>query len=79
MFGKFSYGTYVIVVFNSNIVVFLNMGNLFLIGSVIFSMVLSNLSIFPCGVTVFCIPLSRSLIFFFAHAHTSATRPALIV
>ena len=32
VFGKFSCGTYVIVVFNSNIVVRLNMRNLFLIG-----------------------------------------------
>ena len=35
VFGKFSCGTYVIVVFNSNIVVFPDMGNLFLIGSAI--------------------------------------------
>ena len=33
VFGKFSCGTYVIVVFNSNIVVCLTMRNLFLIGS----------------------------------------------
>ena len=37
---------------------FLNMGKLFLIGLEIFSMVLSNLSIFHCGVTVFGIPLA---------------------
>ena len=36
----------------------LNMGKLFLIGLEIFSMVLSNLSIFHCGVTVFGIPLA---------------------
>ena len=35
MFGKFSCGTYVIVVFNSDIVVFSDMGNLFFVGSVI--------------------------------------------
>ena len=56
LFGKFSSGTYVIVVLNSNIVVFPDMRNPFLISSVILSMVLSNLSIFLCGVTVFCIP-----------------------
>ena len=58
VFGKFSCGTYVIVVFNSNIVVFPDVRNLFLIGSAIFSMVLSNSSIFLCGVTVFRIPLA---------------------
>ena len=47
VFGEFSCGTYVIVVFNSNIVVFADMRNLFLIGSAIFSMVWSNSSIFP--------------------------------
>ena len=79
VFGKFSCGTYVIVVFNSSIVVFPNMRNLLLIGSASFSMVLSNSSIFLCGVTVFHYTSSRSLILFFAHAYTSATRPALIV
>ena len=49
VFGKFSCGTYVIVVFP-------DMRNLFLIGSAIFSMVLSSSSIFLCGVTVFHIP-----------------------
>ena len=58
VFGKFSCGTYVIVVFNSNIVVFPDVRNLFLIGSAIFSMVLSNSSIFLCGVTVFRLPLA---------------------
>ena len=58
VFGKFSCGAYVIVVLNSNTVVFLNMRNLFLIGSAIFSMVLSNSSIFLCGVTMFRIPLA---------------------
>ena len=58
VFGKFSCGTYVIVVFNSNIVVFLKMWNLFLIGSAIFSIVLSTSSIFLWGVTVFYIPLA---------------------
>ena len=57
VFGKFSCGTYVIVLFNSDVVVFPNMRNL-LIGSAIFSMVLSNSSIFLCGVTVFRIPLA---------------------
>ena len=76
VFCKFSCGAYVIVVLNSNIVVFLNMRNLFLIGSAIFSMVLSNSSIFLYGVPY---TPSRSLILFFAHAYTSATRPALIV
>ena len=52
------YFYYVFVVFNSNIVVFPDMRNLFLISSEIFSMVLSNLSIFLCGVTVFGIPLA---------------------
>ena len=58
VFGKFSCGAYVIVVLNSNIMVFLNMRNFFLIGSAIFSMVLSNSSIFLCGVTMFRIPLA---------------------
>ena len=58
VFGKFSCGTYVIVVFNSNIVVFPNMRNLFLIGLAIFSMALSFSSIFLGGVTVFRIPLA---------------------
>ena len=58
VFGKFSCGAYVIVVFNSNIVVFLNMRNLFLIDSAIFSMGMSNSSIFLCGVTMFLIPLA---------------------
>ena len=49
--GKFSCGTYVIVVFP-------DMRNLFLSGSAIFSMVLSSSSIFLCGVTVFHIPLA---------------------
>ena len=53
MFLKFSCGTYVIVVLNSDIVVFLNMRNFFVIGSAIFSMVVSNFSIFLRGVTVF--------------------------
>ena len=56
--GKFSYGTYVIVIFNSAIVVFPNKRNLFLIGSVIFSMVLLNSSIFLRRVTVFRILLA---------------------
>ena len=50
----------------------------FVIGSAIFSMVVSNFSIFHCSVTVFGIPLA-ALQLFFAHAYTSATRPALIV
>ena len=58
VFGKFSCGTYVIVVFNSNIVIFPHMRNPYLIGSAIFSMVLSNSSIFLCGVTVFRMPLA---------------------
>ena len=58
VFGKFSRGTYVIVVFNSTIVVFPDMRDPFLIGSAIFSMVLWNSSIFLCGVTVFRIPLA---------------------
>ena len=58
VFGKFSCGTYVIVVFNSSIVVFPNLQNLFLIGSAIFSMVLSNSLIFLCGVPVFRIPVA---------------------
>ena len=64
VFGKFSCGTYVIVVFNSDIVVFPNLRNLFLIGSAIFSMVLSNQSIFLCGVTVFRIPLAAFSFYF---------------
>ena len=51
VFGKFSCGTYVIVVFP-------DMRNLFLSGLAIFSMVLSSSSIFLCGVTVFHIPLA---------------------
>ena len=50
----------------------------FVIGSAIFSMVVSNFSIFHCSVTVFGIPLA-ALQLFFAHAYTSATRPAFIV
>ena len=42
VFGKFSCGAYVTVLLNSDIVVFPDMQNLFLIGSTIFSMVLSN-------------------------------------
>ena len=76
VFGKFSCGTYVIGVFNFNIVVFQTCEIFFLIGSAIFSMVLSNSSIFLYGVPY---TPSRSLILFFAHAYTSATRPALIV
>ena len=57
VFGKFSCGTSVIVVLNSDIVVFLNMGNFFN-GLAIFSMVVSNFSIFLCSVTVFRIPLT---------------------
>ena len=53
VFRKFSCGTYVIVALNSDIVVFLNMRNFFVIGSAIFSMVVSNFSIFLRGVTVF--------------------------
>ena len=79
MFGKFSCGTSVIVVLNSNIVVFPNMRNFLFIGSAIFSMVVSNFSISLCSVTVFRIPLAALQWFFFAHAYTSATRPALIV
>ena len=69
VFGKFSRGTYLIVVFNSNIVVFPDKRNLFLISSAIFSIVLSNSSIFLCGVTVFRIPLSR-----FFHRRKTWTR-----
>ena len=58
VFGKFSCSTYVIVVFNSTIVVFPNMQNPFLISSAIFSMVLSNSLIFLCGVPVLRIPLA---------------------
>ena len=79
MFRKFSGRTYVIVVLNSDIVVFLNMRNFFfVIGSAIFSMVVSNFSIFLRGVTVFGKSLA-ALQSFFAHAYTSATRPVLIV
>ena len=50
----------------------------FVIGSAIFSMVVSNCSIFHCSVTVFGIPLAAlQSFFFFAHAYTSATRLAL--
>ena len=51
----------------------------FVIGWAIFSMVVSNFPIFLCGVTVFGIPLAALQSFFFAHAYTSATRPALKV
>ena len=67
MFGKFSCGTYLIAVFNSNIVVFLNMRIFFVIGLSMFSMVLSNLSIFVCGGTVFGILLAALQSFFFLH------------
>ena len=51
-----------------------------MIGSAIFSMVLSNFSIFLCAFTINVrYTPSRSSILFFAHAYTSATRPALIV
>ena len=59
-----SCGTYVIVVFNSNIVIFPDMWNPCLIGWAIFSMVLSNSSIFLCGVTVFRIPLAALQFYF---------------
>ena len=78
MFGKFSCGTYLIEVFNSNIVVFPNLRNPFWIVSAIFSMVLSNSSIFFYCVTVFRIPLA-ALNLIFSHAYSSATIPALIV
>ena len=51
----------------------------FVIGSAMFSVVVSNFSISLCGVMVFRIPLAAIQSFFFAHAYTSATRPALIV
>ena len=78
MFAKFSCGTYVIVVLKSDIVVFLNMQNFYVIRSALFSMVVSKFSIFPCGITVFGIPLA-ALQSFFAHAYISPTRSALIV
>ena len=46
VFAKFSCGTYVIVVLNSDIVALINKRNFFVFGSVIFNMVLLNLSIF---------------------------------
>ena len=58
MFGTFLCGTYVILVVNFNIVIFLNLRNLSLIGWAIFSIILSNSSSFLCGVTVFRIPLA---------------------
>ena len=78
MFAKFSCGTYVIEVLNCDILVFLNMQNFYVVRSAIFSMVVSKFSIFPCGITVFSIPLA-ALQSFFAHAYISPTRPALIV
>ena len=48
------------------------------IGWAIFSMVVSNYSIFLRGFTVFGIPLA-ALQSFFPHAYTSVTRPALMV
>ena len=53
----------------------------FVIGSGIFSMVVSNFSISLCSVTVFRIPLAalQCFFFFFAHSYTSAKRPAFIV
>ena len=54
VFGKFSLGTYVIVVFNSNS----RNAKSFFYGLAIFSMVVSNSSIFLCGVTVFRMPIS---------------------
>ena len=51
-----------------------------MIGLSMFSMVLSNLSIFLCGGIVFGIPLAAlQSFFFFAHAYTSAPRSALIM
>ena len=49
------------------------------IGSAIFSMDVSNCSIFLCAFTVFGKPSAALQSFFFAHAYTTATRPALIV
>ena len=65
VFGKFSYGTYVIVVLNSDIVVFLNIRNFFCDWQAIFSMLVSKFSIFLCSLTVFRIPLAALQSFFF--------------
>ena len=51
----------------------------FVIGSAIFSTVVLNFSISLCVVTVFRIPQAAlQSLFFFAHAYTPATRPALV-
>ena len=67
------------MVLNSDIVVFLNMRIFLVIGSSIFSVVVSNFSIFLPGVTVFGKSVAALQSFFFSHAYTSAIRPVLIV
>ena len=78
VFAKFSCGTYVTVVLNSDIVALINKRNFLFFGSVIFSMVLLNLSIFLCGVTECGIPLPPAILIF-EHAYHSTTRPASVV
>ena len=78
VFAKFSCGTYVIVVLNSDIVALIKQAEFFVFRSVIFSMVLLNLSIFLCAVTEFGIPLPPAILIF-EHAYNSTTRPASIV
>ena len=59
VFGKFLCGTYVIVVLNSDIVVFLNMRNFLLLAwRVLGWSKLSNLSIFLFCIKEFGIPLA---------------------
>ena len=75
VFGKFSCGTYVIVVLNSDIVVFLNMRIFLLLARRLLARLkLSNFSIFLFGVTEFSIPLAAPIaarILIFEHAYTS--------
>ena len=78
--AKFSCGTYVIVVFNSYIVVFLNMRNFFCdwLGDFKYGFV----EFVDFSLRCYCVrdtPSSSSIVFFFAHAYTFATRPALIL
>jgi len=76
--GQFSCGSYVIVVLNSDIVVFLNIRIFLLLARWFLAWLkLSNLSIFLFGVTEFSIPLAAGIaspILIFEHAYTSTIK-----
>ena len=80
VFAKFSCGTSVIVVLNSDIVVYLKMRNFLLLARRFLAwlcpIVRFFIAVLRCSVDPY--PLFN-LFFFFAHAYTSATRLALIV